>query len=144
MSSRFTFHPRPATRRRNVLGLVAVLWLNMAVLPCAMAFQTADMCPHCPPDDEHEMAAHHGHGEDPAEPARPAMQGECCDVEEVNIDARVGKHDAKPASVLVFVMAPAIAELPTLTAARLRSATDPPCHSGSSPPLNVLYCVYLD
>lgn len=142
MFNRPTAWQRPTARRRSVLGMVAVLWLNMAVLPCAMAFQNAAPCPHCPPADEHEMMSHHGHGGDRAEPA--TTQSECCDLDEAKVDARVNKLESKPASVVAFVTAPAIAELPELTAAQQHCGADPPGHSGGSPPIHVLICVYLD
>lgn len=136
--------PKPAALRRRVLGLLTVLWLNMAVLPCAMAFESAETCPHCPPADEHDMASHHGHDEPKAEPACATMQVECCDISEASIDSRGGKLQAKPASDVVFVMAPPIAALPVRTSGQRYCATDPPDAPGVAPPLHVLYCVYLD
>jgi hypothetical protein len=109
-----------------------------------MAFQSANMCLHCPPAEEHEMSAHHGHGEDRASSSGTTMQSDCCDQEEPKVDARVSKLEAKPASAVVFVTAPAVAELPSGTTSQWHSATDPPGLSGSSPPLHVLFCVYLD
>jgi hypothetical protein len=139
-----TAHQKPAGRRRQVLGLLTVLWLNMAILPCAMAFQSAEMCVHCPPADEQEMAAHHGHGAKHAEPSRVTIQSECCDLEEASVDSRGSKLDIKPASALVVVTAPAMPELRSQTSGQLLSASDPPHQPGSSPPLHVLFCVYLD
>ncbi len=131
-------------RRHSVLGLAAVLWLNMAILPCAMAFQSADMCVHCPPPDEQETVSHHGHGAVEVDPSGATTQLECCDLEEAKVDSRVSKPEAKPASVVVFVTAPAMAELPTRTTGQRHCTVDPPALSGSSPPLHVLFCVYLD
>jgi len=144
MSSRLSAWQSPVSRKRSILGLAAVLWLNMAVLPCAMAFQSAAMCLHCPPSDEPEVSAHHGHGEDQATASGATMQSDCCDQDEAKVDARVSKIEAKPASAVVFVTAPAVAELPTGTTGQRQCATDPPGLSGSSPPLHVLFCVYLD
>lgn len=144
MFSRFSAWQSAAPRKRSVLGLAAVLWLNMAVLPCAMAFQSADMCLHCPPPDEHEVSAHHGHGGDQASNSGVTIQSDCCDQDEPKVDARVSKLEAKPASVVIFVTAPAMAELPALTSGQRYCTADPPGLSGSSPPLHVLFCVYLD
>lgn len=130
---------------RSVLGLIAVLWLNMAVLPCAMALEGGGDCPHCPPPAvEHEMAAHHGHGANNATPACATMQSECGDLDKVSIDARSGKLDVKPTPELVIISAPVITQLPSLTPGHINDVSDPPDISGSSPPLHVLYCVYLD
>ena len=144
MFRRITARRKPAGLRRNVLGLLTVLWLNMAVLPCAMAFESAEACPHCPPADEHEMAAHHGHGEPRAEPACATMQVECCDLQEASVDTRGGKLEVKPASEVVFVTAPPITAVPVRTSGQRYCAADPPDAPGVAPPLHVLYCVYLD
>jgi hypothetical protein len=129
--------------RRNVLGLLAMVWLNMAILPCAMAFQSDEICPHCPPADEHEMASHHGHGEFQAESSSTTAQSECCDLDEASVDALGGKLQVEPASEVVFVAAPAIAELPARVVVQRHCVSDPPDTPGVSPPLHVLYCVYL-
>ncbi len=134
----------PAALRPKVLGLLTVLWLNMAALPCAMAFESAETCPHCPPAGEHDMASHHNHGEVEAQPACATMQVECCDLDAASVDSRGGKLNAKPASEMVFVTAPPIAALPVRTSGQRFCATDPPDAPGVAPPLHVLYCVYLD
>jgi len=143
MFSRTTARRKPAALRRNVLGLLAMVWLNMAVLPCAMAFETSEICPHCPPADEHQVASHHGHGKAEAKPSCATAQSECCDLEEASVDARGGKLEFKPASEVVFVTAPAIAKVPTSTSGLVGCASDPPDISGSSPPLHILFCIYL-
>ncbi len=116
----------PAALRPKVLGLLTVLWLNMAVLPCAMAFESAETCPHCPPAGEHDMASHHGHAEAKAQPACATMQVECGDLDAASVDTRGGKLEAKPASEVVFVTAPPIAAVPVRTSGQRYCATDPP------------------
>ncbi|MGI9247767.1 MAG: hypothetical protein ACR2QI_02055 [Woeseiaceae bacterium] len=135
---------KPAALRRSVLGLVATLWLNMAVLPCAMAFESDDFCQHCPPAVEHEMASHHGHAEVQAKPSCLTMQSQCCDLEEASIDVRGCKLEVKPTTEAVLITAPAVAKLPSRSPGHVSSALDPPHISGCSPPLHVLFCVYLD
>lgn len=144
MFSRITARRKPAANRPKVLGLIAMVWLNMVILPCAMAFQGAELCPHCPPAGEHEMAGHHGHGEIQSEPAGTVVQSECCDQQEASVDARSAKLQANPASEVVFVTAPATTGLPARATAERHCAADPPGLSGVSPPLHVLFCVYLD
>ena len=143
MFSRIAARRKPAALGRKVLGLLTVLWLNMAVLPCAMAFESAETCPHCPPADEHEMASHHGHGEAKAQPACATAQVECCDLDEASVDTRGSKLEVKPASEVVFVTAPPIPAVPARASVQRHVASDPPDISGTSPPLHVLYCVYL-
>ncbi len=134
---------KPAALRPKVLGLLTVLWLNMAVLPCAMAFESSETCPHCPPAAEHEMAPHHDHGEVKAQPDCATAQVECCDFAEVSVDTRGVKLEAKPASEAVIGAAPPIAAVPAQTSGQRFCAADPPGASGGAPPLHVLYCVYL-
>ena len=130
---------------RSVLGLLAVLWLNMAVLPCAMAFEADDHdCPHCPPSAASEMAAHHGHAKADTRSHCATMQSQCGDPGEASVDARGGKLKITDVSDLTFVTSPKRASLPAAVFARTRSATDPPELTGRFPPLHVLYCVYLD
>ncbi len=147
MFSRLQARSRATTLRRSVLGLLGVLWLNMAVLPCAMAFQGDDDCPHCPPAEQHEkdhkMAAHHGHDQADVDPSCATEQTECCDAIEASVDARGGKLDYKPASDTVFVTAPLPDHSSRHLAAMWHAAADPPDIVGSSPPFRVLYCVYL-
>jgi len=143
MFSRSSAHRKPAALRRSVLGLLTVLWLNMAVLPCAMAFESSESCPHCPPAAEHEMESHHGHGDAASKPSCATVQAGCCDTVEASVDARGSKPEFKPASEVVFITAPTIAEVPTSTAGLTGYACDPPDTSGSSPPRHVLFCVYL-
>lgn len=144
MSHHTTARSRSAGLTRSVWGLLAVLWLNMAVLPCAMAFESGDHdCAHCPPAIEHEMASHHGHGEKHANEPGATTQTECCDLEDASIDIRGGNLKIKPPSDGVFISEPAIAILPARSNGQLKWASDPPEIIGSSPSRHVLFCVYL-
>ncbi|NNF40460.1 MAG: hypothetical protein HKN64_03710 [Woeseiaceae bacterium] len=134
---------RMTALRPKVLGLLAILWLNMAVLPCAMAFQGDDDCPHCPPADAHEMPAHHGHERVEAEPSCATAQPQCCDVVAANVDARGVQLQPKPAADLVLATLPAIASLPPRESRHYAACCDPPDPGGASPPRHVLFCVYL-
>lgn len=125
------------------MGLLTVLWLNMAVLPCAMAFESDTSCAHCPPADEHDITSHHSHSEVQVDPTCATLRSQCCDLEQASVDARGGKIDIKPPSEVVFITAPVIATVPNRTSGRVRRASDPPDIYGSSPPLRILYCVYL-
>lgn len=147
MSSRTTAGRIPAALRRNVLGLLAIVWLNMAILPCAMAFQGDDDCPHCPPagahENGHDMAAHHGHDDTTPEPSCATAQTDCCDAVAASVDARSGKIEFKSAVDIVFVGVPPAEGCERQLGAYSYSSSDPPDIAGSSPPLHVLHCVYL-
>ena len=123
-------------------ALLAVMWLNMAITPCAMAFESDDHdCPHCPPAEEHAMAGHHGHGE--VERSCATMQSECCDLAEATVESRTEKSQFKSSSDIVQIGAPPLADLPS-PMRRMVAAADPPDPPGVSPRLHVLNCVYLD
>jgi len=123
-------------------ALLAVMWLNMAITPCAMAFESEDHdCPHCPPAEEHAMAGHHGHGE--VERSCATMQSECCDLAEATVESRVEKNPFKSSSDLLLVSAPWFDDL-SLPDCRTIAVADPPDPPGASPRLHVLHCVYLD
>ena len=142
MNHRTTVLTRLAAKTPGVWVLLAAVWLNMAVLPCAMAFETAEHdCPHCPPAEEH--AGHHGHGKAEALDKTEASCDEspCCDAGEATIETRSGK--IKPSADTVVAGTSAIVELPA-RGVRHAAAADPPDPPGAFPPRHVLFCVYLD
>lgn len=135
-----------AVLRRSVVGVLATLLLNMAVLPCAMAFQ-GDDCAHCPPAEQHEeghtMAAHHEHDKAAAVPSCATAQSDCCDEIAIGADARGSKPLWTPAADVVLQSAPAPADSNSRPPSRWYGWSRPPDPAGSSPPLHVLFCVYL-
>ena len=144
MISRATARRKPAALKRNLLGLLSVLWLNMAVLPCAMAFGVDDHdCPHCPPADEQPMAGHNGHG-DEAGPDCASVGSSCADGGAVSVDTRgnpLKVSDAGDDEVFVgFALVSTLAQPTTAFTA----SVDPPDPPGTSVPRHVLFCVYLD
>ncbi len=139
MNHRFTAFRTSLTRG----ALLAVMWLNMAITPCAMAFESDDHdCPHCPPAEEHSMAGHHGHGSKVEQPCA-AMQSGCCDLAEATLESRPEKSPFKSSFDLVQIDTPIPAAL-FLPACRPLAAADPPDPPGPSQRLHVLNCVYLD
>lgn len=126
--------------------MLLLLLLNMAVLPCAMAFQSDD-CAHCPPAEQHEkdhkMAAHHGQDEAGPEPGCATVQSDCCDEIATSVDSRGSKLEWNPASDAVFVTAPLPDNGKLRPLAFWRSSSGPPHVAGTTPPLHVLFCVYL-
>ncbi len=147
MFSRANATRSPAALRRNVLGLLAIIWLNMAALPCAMAFQGDDDCPHCPPAEQHGqdhgMSAHHGDDAAASGPSCATVQSDCCDSIAASVDTRTGKIEYKPATDVVLASAPLPDNYGDHLGTQPCGSPDPPDVSGSSPPLRVLYCVYL-
>lgn len=151
---------KPITATSKVLGLLVALCLNMIILPCAMAIQGDDDCPHCPPAENHDMmthqgrgeAGHHGHDENTHQghggnsvtPPCATVQPDCCDGLVATVDFRGGKEAYKPASQFVMIAAPAPFTEARAAAARYYAVSDPPDTPGVAPPRHVLFCVYLD
>jgi len=135
---------RTRAAARRCFGVLVVMWLNMAILPCAAASVSDHTCPHCPPAEQAELAAHHGQHKASTEPPCASMQSQCCDLDEVNVDARSGKLKVKDAfdDTLAPVAMP-LAVLPVVDHA-IVDDVHPPDPGGSSTPLYILYCVYLD
>lgn len=144
MNHRIAGRLRSVARTRGVLGLLAVLTLNMVVLPCAMAFGLDDHdCPHCPPAEQHEMAGHHGHEQTASAPCAE-VQAQCCEIAAASIDTRSGKLEARdaggaeavPVAEVVYPIRPFVAYA--------EPVPRPPDLPGTSPPRHKLNCVYLD
>ena len=135
---------------RRVLGTFVVVCLNLALQPCAMAFGGGeDDCVHCPPAMTEEGAAHSMHHADDSDSTSTNCatgMSQCMVGDDINVDSRTSTIKVKdvPAdSVLAIAPAmpvPALAEYsPLLAQLCIRSYLP-----GEPPPLNVLYCVYLD
>lgn len=133
-------------RGRGALGLFAAVWLNLALAPCAMAYEAEDDhdCPHCPPA---EMQGHHDmhSGMDAEMPCADGLS-DCSLDGDFSHDARFGQAKLKDTqSDLPAVVVSTLPVSQILTSARERSP--PPAassHSGSSPRLHILHCVFLD
>jgi len=131
---------------RSALGLFAAVWLNLALQPCAMAYEVEKdhNCPHCPPS---EMQGQHGmhEGMDAEMPCADGLS-DCSLDPDFNHDGRGGQTQLKDVKgdSPVFVgpmdlVAPFDKVLRERPPPRFKTA-----HSGAPPPLHVLYCVYLD
>lgn len=130
---------------RGALGLFVVVWLNLALQPCAMAFAADEDhdCPHCPPAQTHEHDGMHV-GTQHDMPCADSV-ADCATADDWNHDGRGGQSKLKdtPTDLLVAIA-------PHELAAAFRQATDArlvprqaSVHAGTSPPLHVLNCVYL-
>lgn len=130
---------------RSALGLFAAVWLNLALQPCAMAYEVENdhECPHCPPT---EMQGHHDvhAGMDAEMPCADGLS-DCGLDSDFSHDARGGQsklktgHSDTPVAIIA-------AEIPAPIQSLARQRSPPritTAHLGASPPLHVLYCVYL-
>lgn len=146
MSQLFSIRQRQSLWGRRALGLFVAVWLNLALQPCAMAFEADDDhdCPHCPPVQIHEHGGMHGSMDN----NMPCADGpsDCAIVEDLNHDGRGGQLKLKDAPVdmpvaiapheLAELFRPVVIERPPPRYASV--------HAGAHPPLHILYCVYLD
>jgi len=131
---------------RRALGLFVAVWLNLALQPCAMAYQVDDDhdCLKCPPMQMQEHADMHGDMDDEM-PCADSL-ADCFVDEDLNHDGRHGQIKLKDlSSDIPLVIADYESQLqfqhPSDTVALPRYAS---LHSGAPPPLHILYCVYLD
>ena len=130
---------------RRVWGLLVVLCLNMAVLPCAMAVGLdSHECAHCPPAEQHEMAAHHGHDEQQLRSPCAEAQSQCCEFEAASIDTRAGKLKVRDTGDLEIVAMPSPAADTARTALGVDVVIEPPDPPAAFPPRHLLFCVFLD
>lgn len=123
---------------RRIAAILAVVWLNMAVLPCAMAFSVDDGCPNYQPAAEQELA-HHGQASDAN---CKTLQSDCCDLAAANANTRASKIE-NLSDDLELLLSPTQA-WPALAAKPIPvNATRPPDPDWTHPSLHVLNCVYL-
>lgn len=145
MSHLASIRQKQQTWSRRALGLFAAVWLNLALQPCAMAYELADDpdCPNCPPT---QMQSHDDmHGSiDHEMPCADGM-ADCAIVEDLNVDARGDQLKLKdaPADTPLAIAPHELAlpfQQPVDATLRPRYAS---VHAGAPPPLHVLHCVYL-
>jgi hypothetical protein len=140
-----TIGQQQALWAQRALGLFVVLWLNVAVQPCAIAMVEGDDhdCPHCPP----AHTEHHDRSAIDAE-TMPCASGaaDCGVADDLNHDGRPVQLKLKDAPTDTPAAMPVLGD--ALIVARtgetmtLYPSRSPP--PGASCALNILYCVYLD
>lgn len=139
---------RKTPSARRVLGLFVVVWLNMALQPCAMAFGGAGDhdCMHCPPAHSGAVSSHSAHDMDHAAQDTVSCEtsaSQCTIVDDFNYDGRSAKVKDAPSDVPVGIT---MSNAGVLSASRsyVHSAMGDRSHPPSGfPPLNILYCIYL-
>ena len=133
---------RSATGR--LLGVLGLFWLNLVVAPCALALGAEHDCPHCPPEQAGEMAAHHGHHEGMAATGCDAVMSDCDDLGAFAHDGRGAQPKLKDKAEPVAMAPPAMPDVPIDIVAVVTTAVDPPDPDPVFPPLHLLNCVFLD
>jgi hypothetical protein len=84
---------------RRALGFVVVVWLNLALQPCAMALDGDRGCPHCPPEMDHSGMSGHAGGSRPTSAGVPCAVGafDCMLAGDYSHDGRGGQKTLKDA-----------------------------------------------
>ena len=130
---------------RRALGLFAAVWLNLALQPCAMAFEVGDDhdCPHCPPAQTLEHGGVHG-GMDHELPCADGLS-DCAVADDLNLDGRSGPSKLKdaPSDAAVAIAPHELELLFRQPAGATRRSCHASMHAGAPPPLYILHCVYL-
>lgn len=103
-------------------AVLLAFWLNLALLPCAMAMEV--------PDEGHDCCP----------PTIELQQADCCDLDDITLDKRDADFEDS-GEVLVATTDSAWPSLQTLSLNW--QAAKPPDPGNHSPPLHKLFCVYL-
>lgn len=103
--------------------LLLTFWLNLVLLPCAMAVEMPETGHDCCP------------------PTIEMQQIDCCELDAATADKRAGKFEVEDD----FGVISSSAIWPSLPSANLSlKKTPPPDPENSSAPLHKLFCVYLN
>jgi hypothetical protein len=128
------------------MGSFAVVWLNLALQPCAIALEGNEQCPRCPPEMDHSGISHHGDSHDSANSEVPcATSGfDCTLVDDYSHDRggyvklKDAPNNASVAIIETNLVLPIVSRTTLQNFDRYTFASPV-----TAPPLNVLYCVYL-
>ena len=135
---------------RRVLGVFVMVWLNVALQPCAMALDDAHEhgCQHCPQLQAEEGASHGSHeptASRDSEPACDTSASPCAFLDDFNYDGRTAKLKVEdtqgeiPACLVSSNAVFALQNNSEVLSGSIATSYAP----GHRPPLNVLHCVYL-
>ncbi|MCH8895652.1 MAG: hypothetical protein IH927_05255 [Proteobacteria bacterium] len=151
VNSSVTNQQERAPWARRVLGLFVVAWLNLALLPCAMALgeMQESGCPHGAPAVSGEIPPLGADGSNDMH----AGDASCCEVEtsrcafldDYKYDGRTVQIKVKDApGDLPVGIVPAVVAIPvTDSVPASLDFRDVSLRPGNRLPLNLLYCVYL-
>ncbi len=118
-------HRRAIPTSRGATALLLAVLLNLALVPCSMAFEVVeDGHDCCPPKLKYEPQ-------------------DCCELDDASVDSRSGlqKHDATPDFESLSAGAPAI--VAAFSPAKFLASSDPPDPPGPPVALHKQHCVYL-
>lgn len=142
MSTLTKIRAHRASWGRRTLAVFSVVWLNFALQPCVMALETSHEgdCPHCPP----ELMEHHD-GHDMASMQMPcATSADCGDLDDFNYDGRKLDFEFETPADAIVVLLPLPATQPAPAQATRSRACGYALHTGTSPPLYLSTCTFLN
>ena len=135
---------RTRTATGRLLGVLGVFWLNLVVAPCALAFGAEHDCPHCPPEQMDDMAAHHGHHGEATGAGCDALMSDCDDLGTYTNEGRFAQLKLKDHAEPESMAPPPFPDFAIDTVGFVTTAADPPDPVAAFPPLHQLNCVFLD
>lgn len=110
---------------RRVWALLLAALLNLALIPCTMAFEYVE--------EEHDCCP----------PELNLESSECCEIDDANVDNRDGALKTWDSPEVDDLSATALGELVADASIRILSAADPPDPPGPVESRHRLFCVYL-
>lgn len=124
-----------------MLGVLAIFWLNLAVMPCAMAIEADTRDEHCPQMSSQAIAHEDGHQVSQPEVNCLSMQADCCSFVQSTVDNRAGTDKFKKDTSAAIS---SLASWPNQQSSQvLQREHRPPDPGYRTPPLHILHCVYL-
>lgn len=137
---------------RRALLLTVISWMNIAMAPCAMAFDGAPGCLHGESQAESPEMAHHGghegHGaqhDGASGPDCGLIANDCCATKNDGVTDTRGQKTVEPDCGENFApLSWQGISAQTVDTATCRVVDRPPGRFVTSPPIHVLNCVYRD
>ena len=136
-----TLENRLHSAPRRWFAALVVCWLNLVIMPCALAMPVEQGCPHAPAAVE-QTSGHHGHHDASTTHDCVTVASHCCDFVDASLDTRGGKLENTNGDVAITAVS--LSWLAGYSLTEQAVATRPPDPVGFSPPLHKLYCVYLE
>jgi len=129
------------------MSVLLLAWLNLAMLPCALASGHVSTAGKTIANDSHHSitAEHAHHGTADPTPAA-TVQPDCCQIGQLASIDHARQPDKKNHDSVTVIAGVAIfaSHLHSPATAITWKPSDPPDMGGGSPRLHVLNCVYLD
>jgi hypothetical protein len=110
---------------RRVYAVLLAVFLNLAVLPCAMALEEIEERHDCCP------------------PELDLQPSDCCDIDDLSLDSRGGKLKLNDSTDAEVFAAGAGAASIDLAPVRYLASVDPPDSPPDTQPRHKLFCIYL-